>query len=149
MLPVSILAHFRSKMESLVEVDDILSTFSEHSTPTALSHASQIVIHSGNVSKASSRAHTLTAATAGGAGASNTLVVSTSSTNMDHLQRDIKAVEGLTPMQVSASRLDSDSDRHGQWLRRRRLDGALNRVPVGFYSLVWKVLNRVSLHHCE
>lgn len=34
------------------------------------------------------------------------------------------------------------SDRQGQWLRRRRLDGALNRVPVGFYSCVWHVLER-------
>ncbi|CAL8241380.1 unnamed protein product [Merluccius merluccius] len=32
--------------------------------------------------------------------------------------------------------------RHGQWLRRRRLDGALNRVPVGFYKKVWKILQK-------
>nr|XP_020475196.1 phosphorylase b kinase regulatory subunit alpha, skeletal muscle isoform-like isoform X3 [Monopterus albus] len=32
--------------------------------------------------------------------------------------------------------------RHGQWLRRRRLDGALNRVPVGFYRKVWKILQK-------
>ncbi|KAH6923000.1 hypothetical protein HPB50_020504 [Hyalomma asiaticum] len=30
----------------------------------------------------------------------------------------------------------------GQWHRRRRLDGALNRVPVGFYSRVWAILER-------
>uniref|UniRef100_A0A8C4V861 Phosphorylase b kinase regulatory subunit n=1 Tax=Falco tinnunculus TaxID=100819 RepID=A0A8C4V861_FALTI len=34
--------------------------------------------------------------------------------------------------------------RQGQWQRRRRLDGALNRVPVGFYQNVWKVLQKVS-----
>ena len=34
--------------------------------------------------------------------------------------------------------------RHGQWLRRRRLDGALNRVPVGFYKKVWKILQKVD-----
>ncbi|XP_070553680.1 phosphorylase b kinase regulatory subunit alpha, liver isoform-like isoform X9 [Ptychodera flava] len=34
------------------------------------------------------------------------------------------------------------SDRTGQWLRRRRLDGALNRVPVGFYEKLWKVLEK-------
>lgn len=34
--------------------------------------------------------------------------------------------------------------RQGQWQRRRRLDGALNRVPVGFYQKVWKVLQKVS-----
>ncbi|XP_051537130.1 phosphorylase b kinase regulatory subunit alpha, skeletal muscle isoform isoform X1 [Myxocyprinus asiaticus] len=32
--------------------------------------------------------------------------------------------------------------RHGQWLRRRRLDGALNRVPIGFYQNVWKILQK-------
>ena len=33
-----------------------------------------------------------------------------------------------------------ESDKHGIWMRRRRLDGALNRVPVGFYSKVWMIL---------
>ncbi|XP_055710189.1 probable phosphorylase b kinase regulatory subunit alpha isoform X2 [Phlebotomus papatasi] len=33
-------------------------------------------------------------------------------------------------------------DRQGQWLRRRRLDGALNRVPRDFYSRVWAVLEK-------
>ncbi|XP_078067783.1 phosphorylase b kinase regulatory subunit alpha, skeletal muscle isoform isoform X3 [Mustelus asterias] len=39
---------------------------------------------------------------------------------------------------------DSDvvDSRHGQWLRRRRIDGALNRVPVGFYQRVWNVLQK-------
>uniref|UniRef100_A0A672L0I8 Phosphorylase b kinase regulatory subunit n=1 Tax=Sinocyclocheilus grahami TaxID=75366 RepID=A0A672L0I8_SINGR len=39
---------------------------------------------------------------------------------------------------VGASR----DSRQGQWLRRRRLDGALNRVPVGFYQKVWKILQK-------
>uniref|UniRef100_A0A8C4V871 Phosphorylase b kinase regulatory subunit n=1 Tax=Falco tinnunculus TaxID=100819 RepID=A0A8C4V871_FALTI len=38
----------------------------------------------------------------------------------------------------------SKDSRQGQWQRRRRLDGALNRVPVGFYQNVWKVLQKVS-----
>ena len=42
---------------------------------------------------------------------------------------------------------DESDDRQGQWLRRRRLDGALNRVPVGFYPRIWRVLRRVS--HCR
>ncbi|XP_063558924.1 phosphorylase b kinase regulatory subunit alpha, liver isoform isoform X6 [Gorilla gorilla gorilla] len=33
-------------------------------------------------------------------------------------------------------------ERQGQWLRRRRLDGAINRVPVGFYQRVWKILQK-------
>lgn len=35
------------------------------------------------------------------------------------------------------------ADRQGQWLRRRRLDGALNRVPINFYPGVWFVLEKV------
>lgn len=35
-------------------------------------------------------------------------------------------------------------DRQGQWLRRRRLDGALNRVPRDFYPRVWSVLEKVN-----
>lgn len=38
----------------------------------------------------------------------------------------------------------SKDSRQGQWQRRRRLDGALNRVPMGFYQQVWKVLQKVS-----
>ncbi|XP_030232507.1 phosphorylase b kinase regulatory subunit alpha, liver isoform isoform X2 [Gadus morhua] len=30
----------------------------------------------------------------------------------------------------------------GQWLRRRRLDGAINRVPMGFYQKVWRILHK-------
>lgn len=33
-------------------------------------------------------------------------------------------------------------ERQGQWLRRRRLDGAINRVPTGFYQRVWKILQK-------
>jgi hypothetical protein len=39
---------------------------------------------------------------------------------------------------------ESELDRHGQWIRRRRLDGSLNRVPIGFYSKVWMALEKVS-----
>lgn len=34
------------------------------------------------------------------------------------------------------------NEKHGQWIRRRRLDGSLNRVPVGFYSKIWMTLER-------
>ncbi|KAM9861273.1 phosphorylase b kinase regulatory subunit alpha, liver isoform [Aulostomus maculatus] len=33
-------------------------------------------------------------------------------------------------------------EKQGQWLRRRRLDGAINRVPVGFYQKVWRILQK-------
>lgn len=39
---------------------------------------------------------------------------------------------------------ETEADRQGQWLRRRRLDGALNRVPRDFYPRVWQVLERVK-----
>ena len=39
---------------------------------------------------------------------------------------------------------DSDDsslgDIHGSWIRRRRLDGALNRVPLGFYEKIYNIL---------
>ncbi|GFR67688.1 phosphorylase b kinase regulatory subunit alpha, liver isoform, partial [Elysia marginata] len=34
------------------------------------------------------------------------------------------------------------NDRQGQWLRRRRLDGSLNRVPKEFYPLLWELLHK-------
>lgn len=37
-----------------------------------------------------------------------------------------------------------ENDRQGQWLRRRRLDGALNRVPREFYKRVWIILEKVN-----
>jgi hypothetical protein len=40
---------------------------------------------------------------------------------------------------------DVEPDRQGQWLRRRRLDGALNRVPRNFYPRVWGVLEKVII----
>ena len=38
---------------------------------------------------------------------------------------------------------DVFQDKVGQWLRRRRLDGALNRAPPEFYHKVWKILEKV------
>uniref|UniRef100_A0AAY5EVX4 Phosphorylase b kinase regulatory subunit n=1 Tax=Electrophorus electricus TaxID=8005 RepID=A0AAY5EVX4_ELEEL len=55
----------------------------------------------------------------------------------------------MTPKLSSVESLDGSvslpvvrDSRQGQWLRRRRLDGALNRVPVGFYQKVWKILQK-------
>ena len=61
----------------------------------------------------------------------------------------LQTVSQLPGMSLSSGSGTSDlsdeetEDRQGQWLRRRRLDGSLNRVPVGFYTQVWKVLERV------
>ncbi|XP_051869262.1 phosphorylase b kinase regulatory subunit alpha, liver isoform-like [Pristis pectinata] len=46
-----------------------------------------------------------------------------------------------SPAGSFSARLTWD-DRQGQWLRRRRLDGAINRVPMGFYEKVWKLLQK-------
>lgn len=53
-----------------------------------------------------------------------------------------KSQIGLGDPDVSDDRIIDD--RQGQWLRRRRLDGALNRVPRDFYSRVWLVLEKVN-----
>ena len=39
---------------------------------------------------------------------------------------------------------DSCTNKHGQWIRRRLLDGSLNRVPIGFYSKIWSALEKVK-----
>ena len=51
-------------------------------------------------------------------------------------------IGGLLAVPEGESEDDVSSDRQGQWLRRRRLDGALNRVPTDFYRRVWHVLER-------
>ncbi|XP_039600948.1 phosphorylase b kinase regulatory subunit alpha, liver isoform-like isoform X3 [Polypterus senegalus] len=48
---------------------------------------------------------------------------------------------GLSPTGSVGIHVNWD-DRQGQWLRRRRLDGAINRVPMGFYQKVWKILQK-------
>lgn len=55
-----------------------------------------------------------------------------------------KSQIGFAPVEQDVPETQID-DRQGQWLRRRRLDGALNRVPRDFYSRVWTVLERVSV----
>uniref|UniRef100_A0A2S2PNV0 Phosphorylase b kinase regulatory subunit n=1 Tax=Schizaphis graminum TaxID=13262 RepID=A0A2S2PNV0_SCHGA len=52
-------------------------------------------------------------------------------------------IEGLLLTDKSEVNNDAlESDRQGQWLRRRRLDGALNRVPREFYKRVWIILEK-------
>ncbi|EEB10958.1 phosphorylase B kinase alpha, kpb1, putative [Pediculus humanus corporis] len=55
-----------------------------------------------------------------------------------------KSQIGLSLSGVSSENDDDErsEDRQGQWLRRRRLDGALNRVPRNFYPQVWSVLEK-------
>ncbi|XP_059208666.1 phosphorylase b kinase regulatory subunit alpha, liver isoform isoform X2 [Centropristis striata] len=83
----------------------------------------------------------------------------TERTGIHKLKSEIKQLDGSRPL----SRCSSPStpsgilspvgpgpadgqlhweERQGQWLRRRRLDGAINRVPMGFYQKVWKILQK-------
>ncbi len=68
-----------------------------------------------------------------------TLVVSTALTSC--LSQTItsdadRATVGSAPEDFEAG------NRHGQWLRRRKIDGALNRVPSGFYKRLYQLLLR-------
>nr|KAF6492758.1 phosphorylase kinase regulatory subunit alpha 1 [Molossus molossus] len=72
----------------------------------------------------------------------------TERTGIMQLKSEIKQSPG-TSMTPSSGSFPSVYDqktfrdnRQGQWQRRRRLDGALNRVPIGFYQKVWKVLQK-------
>uniref|UniRef100_A0A8C1DAJ8 Phosphorylase b kinase regulatory subunit n=1 Tax=Cyprinus carpio carpio TaxID=630221 RepID=A0A8C1DAJ8_CYPCA len=56
---------------------------------------------------------------------------------------DLYRMPSIDAFDSSISVGASRDSRQGQWLRRRRLDGALNRVPVGFYQKVWKILQKV------
>lgn len=43
---------------------------------------------------------------------------------------------------TTASHLIEENDRAGLWYRRRLLDGSLNRVPPGFYTRMWNLLEK-------
>ena len=62
-----------------------------------------------------------------------------------HSKRDIsvqlKHDIGLMGTEVENEHL---AERVGVWRRRRRLDGALNRVPKEFFSQVWYILEKVG-----
>ncbi|KAG8507302.1 Phosphorylase b kinase regulatory subunit alpha, skeletal muscle isoform, partial [Galemys pyrenaicus] len=72
----------------------------------------------------------------------------TERTGIMQLKSEIKQSPGTSVTPSSGSFLTaygqqvSRDNRQGQWQRRRRLDGALNRVPIGFYQKVWKVLQK-------
>ena len=46
-------------------------------------------------------------------------------------------------VEVDEDEHHTGDDRLGQWIRRRCLDGALNRAPEDFYPKFWKVLDKV------
>ncbi|KAF4110820.1 hypothetical protein G5714_007851 [Onychostoma macrolepis] len=60
----------------------------------------------------------------------------------EHMESGRYRMPSIDAFDSSVSVGASRDSRQGQWLRRRRLDGALNRVPVGFYQKVWKILQK-------
>uniref|UniRef100_A0A3P8VL37 Phosphorylase b kinase regulatory subunit n=1 Tax=Cynoglossus semilaevis TaxID=244447 RepID=A0A3P8VL37_CYNSE len=70
-------------------------------------------------------------------------VTKTERAGIHKLKSEIKQVKNTYCPSVSIFIFQqSRQERQGQWLRRRRLDGAINRVPVGFYQKVWKILQK-------
>uniref|UniRef100_A0A8D3AS75 Phosphorylase b kinase regulatory subunit n=1 Tax=Scophthalmus maximus TaxID=52904 RepID=A0A8D3AS75_SCOMX len=68
----------------------------------------------------------------------------TERTGIHKLKSEIKQVGSTSgTLDISTTtELSAETCSQGQWLRRRRLDGAINRVPVGFYQKVWKILQK-------
>ncbi|XP_038055088.1 phosphorylase b kinase regulatory subunit alpha, liver isoform-like isoform X2 [Patiria miniata] len=68
------------------------------------------------------------------------------STQKDELMGLTQLKRQLTSKALSLKDVELEDDvfqeKVGQWLRRRRLDGALNRAPAEFYQKVWKILEK-------
>ncbi|CAB4064489.1 Probable phosphorylase b kinase regulatory subunit alpha [Lepeophtheirus salmonis] len=65
-----------------------------------------------------------------------------SSFKEEYKEKLIKANQNgqTTNNSVDSDDTDDNDEEEGAWVRRRRLDGALNRVPTGFYSKIWHLL---------
>ncbi|XP_076835748.1 phosphorylase b kinase regulatory subunit alpha, skeletal muscle isoform [Brachyhypopomus gauderio] len=70
------------------------------------------------------------------------LPLSVHSLDIDNIESGRYKLPAIESFQSSLGATIVRDSRQGQWLRRRRLDGALNRVPVGFYQKVWKILQK-------
>ncbi|XP_023278483.1 phosphorylase b kinase regulatory subunit alpha, skeletal muscle isoform isoform X2 [Seriola lalandi dorsalis] len=68
--------------------------------------------------------------------------VRSQSLDIDNIESGRYRLPSIESLDIPESTPVAKDTRHGQWLRRRRLDGALNRVPVGFYQKVWKILQK-------
>ncbi|XP_059942564.1 phosphorylase b kinase regulatory subunit alpha, liver isoform isoform X3 [Mesoplodon densirostris] len=78
----------------------------------------------------------------------HTGVTKTERSGISRLRSEMKQRSSTPSSPTGTSSSDSGGhhigwgERQGQWLRRRRLDGAINRVPVGFYQKVWNILQK-------
>ncbi|KAM4603922.1 phosphorylase b kinase regulatory subunit alpha, skeletal muscle isoform [Polymixia lowei] len=79
------------------------------------------------------------------------LALSVHSLDINNIQSGRYRMPSIESFQGSGGVWSMRDSRQGQWLRRRRLDGALNRVPVGFYQKVWNILQKcqgLSIEGC-
>ncbi|OBS71205.1 hypothetical protein A6R68_00266 [Neotoma lepida] len=78
----------------------------------------------------------------------HTGVTKTERSGITRLRSEMKQRSSTPSSPTGTSSTDSGGhhmgwgEQQGQWLRRRRLDGAINRVPVGFYQRVWNILQK-------
>uniref|UniRef100_A0A4W5QP97 Phosphorylase b kinase regulatory subunit n=1 Tax=Hucho hucho TaxID=62062 RepID=A0A4W5QP97_9TELE len=70
------------------------------------------------------------------------LSLSVHSLDIENIESGRYRLPSIESLQSATEKMVVRDSRHGQWLRRRRLDGALNRVPVGFYQKVWSILQK-------
>ncbi|XP_036379065.1 phosphorylase b kinase regulatory subunit alpha, skeletal muscle isoform-like [Megalops cyprinoides] len=68
--------------------------------------------------------------------------MSVHSLDIENIESGRYRLPSIQSFEGALSTVPVKDSRQGQWLRRRRLDGALNRVPVGFYQKVWKILQK-------
>ncbi|XP_033631487.1 probable phosphorylase b kinase regulatory subunit alpha isoform X1 [Asterias rubens] len=63
---------------------------------------------------------------------------------LSRLKRQMTSSSGKMSLKLEDDNWEEEmyEERVGQWLRRRRLDGSLNRAPAEFYYKVWKILEK-------
>lgn len=61
------------------------------------------------------------------------------------LRKSTRSVGGLEIPKEEDEDEEADEDdfQFGIWLRHRRIDGALNRVPNGFYAILWDTVHKM------
>ncbi|XP_039260321.2 phosphorylase b kinase regulatory subunit beta-like [Styela clava] len=69
------------------------------------------------------------------------------SNNQESDESSYEHIYSMSPSEIKTLMLDvlkvsQDSQCHLSWLRRRQINGALNKVPKGFYAKVWSILER-------
>nr|XP_026696670.1 phosphorylase b kinase regulatory subunit alpha, liver isoform-like isoform X2 [Ciona intestinalis] len=62
------------------------------------------------------------------------------------------SIRSMSALTAPAAYAQFAGHKRGQWVRRRRIDGALNRVPHNFYTRIWKLLEKcyglvIGEHH--